>query len=208
MRAWGRVLTTLGALGVLGAVALMVLGALGMSGATAATDVHRPVVTGETVQLRAGDRHLLVAPREASPDAQCRVVGPDDRSLPVAAETYDRRVVGSDVALRGAFTLESSGAHEVDCVGGTVWMTDAVPLGAVLLGLGGTAVGILVGMGSGVMLVVGAVLWLAGHDRAVAGFTRTPGGARPGRHPAPMPPTQTPWGPVDTFAGPSHRSRR
>lgn len=87
-------------------------------------------------------------------------------------------------------------------------MTDAVPLGAVLLGLGGTAVGILVGMGSGVMLVVGAVLWLAGHDRAVAGFTRTPGGARPGRHPAPMPPTQTPWGPVDTFAGPSHRSRR
>ncbi|WP_141762144.1 hypothetical protein, partial [Kytococcus sp. HMSC28H12] len=174
MRGWGKVLTTMGAIGVLVAVLLMVVGAVGMSGATDAAATRRPVATAEAVQLQQGDHHLLLGP-QGGPSERCSVVGPDGAAVPVGWQSYDSRVVAADVRPRGSFTVERSGAHRVDCAG-TAWMSDAIPMGSTALGLGSSAVGALLGLGAVVVLVTGAVLWLAGRDAVLRGGLWGPGG--------------------------------
>ncbi|OFS06520.1 hypothetical protein [Kytococcus sp. HMSC28H12] len=166
MKRAGQVLVVLGVLGVIAAVVLGVMGLVGAGRAVNAVEGGQKVGSGITRELHAGDGHLLTHPLDTGSSATCTVQGPDGD--PVSTSPSDDQVdLAKDfVDLVGGITVTTDGPHTVRCTDPDVRLTDPVSMASLGLAALGLVGAVPVGLGAGLALVLGIILWVAGTNRA------------------------------------------
>lgn len=172
MKRFGQVLTALGVLG-------LVIGAVIFGwGVVQAAQTGEALTSGQTisgsteVELEEGDHHLLTTPLDSDSSATCTVTDPDGSSVGTTPSEDDEYTAEDEVELVGAFDVDDSGTHRVDCTGDDVKLTDHVDPNGFAFGGLGLLGGLLLGGLAFLVTVLGIILWVAGAKRD----RRGPGG--------------------------------
>ncbi|WP_462417291.1 hypothetical protein [Kytococcus sp. Marseille-QA3725] len=178
MKRFGQVLTALGVLG-------LVIGAVIFGwGVVQAAQTGEALTSGQTisgsteVELEEGDHHLLTTPLDSDSSATCTVTDPDGSSVGTTPSEDDEYTAEDEVELVGAFDVDDSGTHRVDCTGDGVKLTDHVDPNGFAFGGLGLLGGLLLGGLAFLVTVLGIILWVAGakRDRRGSGGYGGPGG--------------------------------
>lgn len=181
MRAVGRVLFWIGAALI---VVCLVIGTLvAVTGFTRVADAasDTTAVSGPTdVTLEEGERLLFYVPGEpgepntysdspptvAAADANCTVTGPAPREIR-SPGTHHVTTNGQTRVSDGGFEAGSAGTYTVTCApvpDAEVVLGPPTDVGGILGGIGGVFIGVFGAIGSGVITVLGLVLWLVGRS--------------------------------------------
>lgn len=165
MKHWGQALTALGALG-------MLLCAVALAwGFSSAYKNIKDLATGRVMQhgtsafLHEGDHHLLTVPLDTDPVPTCTVTDSDGAPLDITPTEDDELFAEDEAQLVGAFTVQRSGAHYIECTGEGALLTN--PIGTTAFYVGSlVAVGSLLGGWLAFLLTgLGIVLWVVGAQR-------------------------------------------
>lgn len=174
MKRVGQVFVVLGVLGGLVAVALGVVSVVGASRAVGTIEAGQEVGSGITRELHAGDEHLLTTRLGQGSPVSCTVEGPDGREVSTQP-TEDQVAIAEDlVGLAGGITVTADGPHTVRCTDPDVHFTDAVSMTTLGVSGLGLLAAVPMGLGAGLALVLGIVLWVVGAGRE--NRPRHPGG--------------------------------
>ncbi|WP_198394860.1 hypothetical protein [Brevibacterium yomogidense] len=181
MRAVGRVLFWIGA--ALIVVCLVIGTIVAITGFTRVADTasDTTVVAGPTdVTLEEGERLLFYVPGEpgepnvysdsppvvATADANCTVTGPAPREIR-SPGAHRVTLNGETRVSDGGFEAESAGTYTTTCApvpDVEVTLGPPTDVGGILGGIGGVFIGVFGAIGSGVITILGLVLWLVGRS--------------------------------------------
>ncbi|WP_404371092.1 hypothetical protein [Kytococcus sedentarius] len=177
MKLTGKIFTLLGVLGLVGAVVLGVLGVRSGVATDEAVQSGQEVGQSLTAELESGDTYLLTLPLDSA-SATCAVSGPDGGAVGSTPTEDDEIMAEGTVDLVGALHPDASAEHVIRCSSPEVKLTDPVDsMGYAWAGLGILGA-LLLGLGSGALLLLGVILWIwgASRDRDRRDRWGTPGG--------------------------------
>lgn len=164
MQLTGKIFTLLAVLGLVGAVVLGVLGVRSGMATDEAVQSGQEVGQSLTAELESGDTYLLTLPLDSA-SATCAVSGPDGGAVGSNPTEDDEIMAKGTVDLVGALHPGASGEHVIRCSSPEVKLTDPVDsMGYAWAGLGILGA-LLLGLGSGALLLLGVILWIWGANR-------------------------------------------
>ncbi len=166
-RVTGMIMTIVGAVIMIGSITIGAMMAdTGIGGTVEAARNAKVVVGAGQVEFEAGaDFALYQDTNDATPT--CQVLDPSGAVVGSAAGWPDTITTGGRTWISfDAFRADVDGLYSIDCGGAEVLVSAPLSIGGIFTGVGGILLAVFGGLGGGVLLVVGLILYFVGRSKA------------------------------------------